>query len=49
LTKTISKGEEKIIDILQQNNIEYEYQKSFEDCYFDDTNKLAVFDFYIPG
>lgn len=48
LQSTISKGEEKIKELLEQNNIAFEYQKTFADCYFEDTGKKAVFDFYIP-
>lgn len=40
-------GEKTIIEILTQNNILYEYQKTFEDCRFTDTNALAIFDFYV--
>lgn len=43
----ISKGEQKIMQILQQNNITFERQKSFSDCRFPDTNALAKFDFYL--
>ena len=43
-----SKGEEKIKNILQQNNIFFEAQKSFKTCYFSNTNGLARFDFYLP-
>ena len=41
-------GEQKIESLLQKNNIKYEKQKSFKDCLFPDTNKLAKFDFYLP-
>ena len=44
-----SQGEEKIKNILSQNNIIYESQKTFEDCRFPDTNMLARFDFYLPN
>ena len=43
-----SKGEQKIISILEENNIEYEYQKSFDGCRFPETNAIAKFDFYLP-
>lgn len=43
-----SLGEEKIINILKQNNIEYIYQKTFENCRFPNTHALAKFDFYLP-
>lgn len=44
-----SKGEAKISQILKQNDINFEQQKKFEDCYFLDTNGLARFDFYIDN
>ena len=43
-----SQGESKIKNILLQNDIIYESQKTFEDCRFPDTNMLARFDFYLP-
>jgi len=42
-----SKGEEKIIKLLKENNILFETQKVFEDCYFIDSNYPARFDFWI--
>lgn len=42
-----SKGEQTIIKILQDNNIVYEYQKSFDNCRYPITNRPAKFDFYI--
>ena len=42
-----SKGEEKIRQILKENNIPFEEQKTFETCKFDDSGYLAKFDFYI--
>lgn len=41
-----SKGEEIIERFLINNNIKFEYQKSFEDCI--NVNKLK-FDFYVPS
>ena len=41
----ISKGEKYIIDYLAENNIEFEYQKKFDDC--KHINHL-IFDFYLP-
>ncbi len=41
-----SKGEEFIINYLNDNNISYNYQKSFKDCVYK--NKLP-FDFFIPS
>ena len=43
-----SKGEYSIIQFLQKNNIEFETQKTFNDCRFPDTKALAKFDFYLP-
>lgn len=40
-----SKGEEKIRKILQENDIKFDYQKSFDGC--KNINKL-YFDFYLP-
>lgn len=42
-----SKGEEQIRDILIANNINFIQEKSFDDCRFPDTNRLARFDFYV--
>lgn len=43
-----SKGEQKILDILRDNGIKFEQQKTFDDCRFPKTNMLAKFDFYFP-
>lgn len=43
-----SHGEQRIIEILQQNNIYFEKQKSFSTCINPKTNKLLFFDFYLP-
>lgn len=43
-----SKGEATIAMILNQNNINFISQKTFENCIFKDTNKKALFDFYLP-
>lgn len=43
-----SKGEQLISYLLQQNNINYETQKTFQNCRFSNTNYLARFDFYLP-
>lgn len=40
-----SQGEEKIIKLLQEMNINYEYQKKFETCKL---KKCLSFDFYLP-
>lgn len=44
----ISRGEEKIKNILLDNNIRFEMQKTFKTCQFFDTKQLAKFDFYLP-
>lgn len=43
-----SKGEYKIAQILQQNNIIFETQKKYDTCIFSDTKGVARFDFYLP-
>lgn len=43
-----SAGETKIKLILNELNIYFETQKSFETCRFEDTKALARFDFYLP-
>ena len=45
--RKISKGQEKIAEILKENNIFYSIEKTFFNCRFPDTNRLAKFDFYI--
>lgn len=44
----LSKGEEKIIELLTNNNISFETQKVFLNCRFNNTDRVAKFDFYIP-
>lgn len=43
-----SQGELEIIKLLQDNNINFETQKTFETCRFPKTNKKGKFDFYLP-
>lgn len=43
-----SKGEFIIVKILEKNNIQYEKEKTFESCRFEDSKRLARFDFYLP-
>ena len=43
---TISKGEEKISQLLTQNNIPFEKQKTFSSCRFN-SGRPAFFDFYV--
>ena len=45
LTKSL--GEQNIRKILQENNIPFESEKTFNDCIFPDTKKAARYDFYI--
>lgn len=45
----LSKGEHGIIRFLQNNDIKYEYQKTFNDCRNPKTNCKLKFDFYIPS
>lgn len=44
----LSKGEQKLLNIFQTNNIIFEKQKEFSDCYFPDTKAKAKFDFFLP-
>ena len=43
-----SKGERKIAELLDSQNINYIKEKRFNDCVFPDNNYLARFDFYLP-
>lgn len=45
---TFSKGETKISLLLQELQINFETQKTFNSCRFSDTNAMARFDFYLP-
>ena len=42
-----SHGEYLIEQLLQKNNIQYEKEKTFSSCVFNDTKQLARFDFYV--
>ena len=44
-----SKGEEQIKEILLANKISFIQEKSFDDCRFPDTNRLARFDFFVEN
>lgn len=44
-----SAGQEKIISLLKEHNIQYICEKTFENCKFQDTNHKAKFDFYIDN
>lgn len=44
-----SAGEEKISQLLKENNIIFERQKQFDTCRFPNTNRLARFDFFIDN
>lgn len=41
-------NEKKIIDILKENKINFEYQKTFPNCKYENSNYNAIFDFYLP-
>ena len=42
-----SKGERTIQELLDQNSISYEMQKTFDDCRYPDSKYLAKFDFFV--
>ena len=44
---TKSKGVLNIIDVLTKNNIDFELEKTFQNCRFQDSNRMAKFDFYL--
>ena len=44
-----SKGEEKIISILSELNIDFEVEKTFNDCINPKTQRKLPFDFYLPN
>lgn len=44
---SVSKGEQEIIKILENNNIEYIFQKKYDDC-LSNKNSILKFDFYLP-
>lgn len=44
-----SKGIRLIKKLLDENNVLYTTEKTFENCRFEDTNQLARFDFYIDN
>ena len=44
-----SKGEQKIIQLLQENNIPFECQKVFDTCTFPISGRPAFFDFYVDN
>ena len=46
---TRSKGELKIEEILKENNIIFETQKTFSTCRFPNTNLPGRYDFYLPN
>lgn len=43
----LSQGEQKISQLLTQAGINFEQQKSFDSCRFEDSNFKAKFDFYV--
>ena len=42
-----SKGEERIAQLLKNNNIQFEQEKKFDNFIYQDTNRKAQFDFYV--
>lgn len=44
-----SQGELKIIELLQQNNIQFEEEKTFDSCRFPATQHKCRFDFYLSN
>lgn len=44
-----SRGEDLIAKLLEEHNIPFEKQKTFNTCRFPDTNYLAFFDFWVDG
>lgn len=44
-----SKGEKRIIKILEESNIEFEFQKTFKDCKNPNNSYYLYYDFYIPN
>lgn len=42
-----SKGESRIAELLSENNIIFETQKTFDDCIFPNSNYHAYFDFWV--
>lgn len=42
-----SAGEEKIASLLREHNIDFLTEKTFDTCYFTDSNRAAKFDFYV--
>lgn len=45
----LSKGEARIAQLLSENNIPFEVQKSFDDCVFPNSNRKARFDFWVDN
>ena len=43
----LSKGEARISELLAENNIPFEVQKTFDDCVFPDSKRKARFDFWV--
>lgn len=43
-----TKGEQKIINYLESNNIEYTYQKKYDDLH-GDSGRMLSYDFYLPA
>lgn len=47
--KKISQGEFKILEILEENEIAFEKEKTFDTCRSPKTNAMYLFDFYIQN
>lgn len=45
----LSRGEYEVSKILRDNDIQFQPQKTFDDCRFEDTKFLAKFDFYVDN
>ena len=45
--RKFSKGEQKIANLLEVNNIPFEQEKIFDTCIFTDSDRKARFDFYV--
>ena len=44
-----SYGEYRISQLLKENNVPYEREKTFESCRFKDSDRVARFDFYVDN
>lgn len=44
-----SRGEKTISNLLREHNIQFEIQKTFDNCRFEDSKAMAKFDFYVQN